>query len=97
MKFRFLASAKRDLIWFRNYYQTVFPEGSAKAREHYRLAKRVLLENPQAGRPASAAGVRELSIARTPFCFVYRVMAGTIEVIHVWDLRGDRPDVWSDD
>jgi toxin ParE1/3/4 len=95
MRIAFLGSTKSDLRWFRRYYEEVFPQGAARARAHYRLAKRLLRDNPQSGRPTGQPGMRELLIARTPFSFVYRLKAGTIEIVRVLDLRGDPPDVWS--
>lgn len=90
MKIVYLASARDDLVWMRTYYTRVFPEGSARAREHFRSAKRTLAANPELGRITDVATVRELQIARTPFSIIYRLDRGRIEVLRVWDGRAER-------
>jgi len=97
MRIIFLESNKRDLAWFRSYYENVFPEGHRRVGDRYRLTKRMLRNKPEAGRLVGQLGIRELLIARTPFSFIYRLNAGTIEILRVWDLRGDRPDNWGPD
>lgn len=88
MKIVFLPSTVRDIQWFRHYYQTVFPEGSAKARAQLRAIQTVLAANPYAGHPGDTGlEVRELSIPRTPFTLIYRVTADRIEVLRLWDTR----------
>lgn len=88
MRVVFLESAARDLQWFRHYYRTVFPEGSAKARAHVMASIRTLSGNPYAGHPSDVVpGVRELSIPRTPFVVIYRVTEAQIEVLRFWDTR----------
>ena len=51
----------------------------------------VLRGHPAVGRRVEGMpGIRELLIPRTPFSFIYRVVADRIEVLRVWDRRGDR-------
>lgn len=90
MKIAFLATAQRDLDWFRHYYQSVFPEGGAGARVQYRLAVAALRDNPRIGRPDEHQTHRVLVIPRTPFSFVYRITDARIEVVRVLDGRSDR-------
>ena len=88
MKIVFLESAAQDIQWFRFYYQSVFPEGSAKARDRLRAIQTTLAANPYIGHPSDAVrAVRELPIPRTPFIFVYRVTPTQIEVLRLWDTR----------
>ena len=88
MKIVFLPSAQRDLVWFRKYYERVFPEGAAGARLHYRRSLAILKDNPRIGHPTEDIGNRALPVLRTPFSIVYRLAPGQIEIIHVRDGRG---------
>ena len=91
MKLVFLPSTRSDLLWMRIYYAHVFPNGAKRAAEQYVRASGVIRNNPLAGRSIEEMeGVREFSIPRTPFSFVYRVIDDRIEVLRVWDQRGDR-------
>jgi plasmid stabilization system protein ParE len=88
MRIVFLESAAQDLLWFRHYYRAVFPDGSTRAREHFRAAVRTVSANPFAGHPNDTwPEVRELSIPRTPFVLIYRVTETQIEVLRLWDSR----------
>lgn len=88
MRIVFLESAARDIQWFRYYYQSVFPEGGAKARAQMMAIQATLAANPYAGRRSDTGyNVREFSIPRTPFVVVYRVMPTQIEVLRLWDAR----------
>jgi plasmid stabilization system protein ParE len=84
----FLRAALKDLVWFRQYYKAVFPEGSAKARTQFTSIIQVLIDNPFIGHISTDhIDVRELHIARTPFTVIYRIKDTTIEVLRVWDDR----------
>ena len=75
----------------RTYYAHIFPDGAKRAAEQYRRACSVIIDNPLVGRPVEEMqGVREFSIPRTPFSFIYRVIDDRIEILRVWDQRGDR-------
>ena len=88
MRIVFLESATRDIQWFRYYYQSVFPEGGAKARARMMAIHATLAANPYAGHLSDTGNnVREFSIPRTPFVVVYRVMPTQIEVLRLWDAR----------
>jgi plasmid stabilization system protein ParE len=95
VKIVFLASTKRDLAWFSEYYQRAFPEGRVNAAKHYLQTKAVLKDNPHIGHPSDEQGLREFSISRTPFVFVYRLNEQTIEIIRLWDNRAKRPKKWT--
>ena len=91
MKLVFLPSTRSDLLWMRTYYSRIFPEGARRAADQYRRVSSMLRDNPLVGRPVEdLEGVREFSIPRTPFSFIYRVVDDRIEVLRVWDQRGDR-------
>ncbi len=75
----------------RTYYAHIFPDGAKRAAHQYGRTCGVIRDNPLVGRPVEEIeGVRELSIPRTPFSFIYRVVDERIEVLRVWDQRGDR-------
>jgi plasmid stabilization system protein ParE len=91
----FLASTKRDLVWFGEYYQRSFAEGRVKAVAHYLQTKAVLKGNPNIGHPSEEDGLREFPISRTPFVFIYRVRGSDIEIVRLWDNRAKRPVKWT--
>ena len=91
MKLVFLPSTRADLAWMRAYYTRVFPDGSRRAAEQYRRACAIVRDHPSVGHAVDdIPDVRELSIPGTPFSFIYRLMEDRIEVLRVWDQRGDR-------
>ena len=66
-------------------------DGARRAASQYRGVCRLIGDNPSIGRPVEGmAGVREFSIPRTPFSFICRVKDERIEILRVWDQRGDR-------
>lgn len=88
MKIVFLESAAQDIQWFRYYDQSIFPEGSAKARDRLKAIQTTLAANPYIGQPSDTVKtVRAFSIPRTPFTLIYRVTASQIEVFRLWDTR----------
>jgi len=92
MRIVFLPSMVRDIQWFRHFHQSVFAVGSARARAQLRAVQTVLAANLYAGHPGDTGlEVRELSILRTPFTLIDRVMPDRIEVLRLWDMRqGER-------
>lgn len=89
MKIAFLPRAQIDLVWFRRYYERVFPEGAEGARSQYRHALAVLRNNPEIGHPTDE-GNRTFVVLRTPFSFEYRIANGRIEILRVRDGRADQ-------
>lgn len=91
MKLVFLPSTRDDLSWMRTYYARTFPGGARRAAEGYFEACSLVRDHPAVGKSVEGMpGVRELLIPRTPFSFMYRVTKDRIEVLRVWDQRGDR-------
>jgi plasmid stabilization system protein ParE len=78
------------------YYENVFPEGKQRASKHFAKAGKLLVAMPQLGRPVDDTAVREHAIAGLPFSFIYRIMDDRIEVLRLWDQRGERPETWID-
>ncbi len=88
----FRSSTIPDIKWFRRYYSSVFPEGEKLARHHYLQSCHMLAEYPLVGHLVGAdTPVRELSIPRTPFSFVYYVAGEEIVIIRILDARAERP------
>ena len=53
-----------------------------------KVIQKTLAAHPYAGHPSDTREmVRELSIPRTPFTLVYRVMPSQIEILRLWDSR----------
>jgi plasmid stabilization system protein ParE len=93
LKIVFLASASADLRWFQRYYGDIFPEGRARAGRQLQSAKTVIKQNPMIGHAIETRELREFLIPRTPFSLIYRVTIHRIEVVRVWDARGDRSTI----
>ncbi len=89
MEIVYLKRAQLDLTWMREYYSTVFTAGSERAREHFLSAEKLLLDYPEIGHETEFDNVRQLTIKRTPFSFIYRLTPTRIEVLRIWDGRAD--------
>lgn len=86
----FLAKAKADLRWFKQYYTNVFPEGKTNADKQFLLIQKTLKTNPFIGYPSEAVeNVREFPVHNTLFVFLYRVQESRIEILRVIDARSD--------
>ncbi|KQU62709.1 hypothetical protein ASC75_16130 [Aminobacter sp. DSM 101952] len=91
MKVVFLPSAGNDVLWFFRYYRTTFPEGRGNARKQMAKTLAILQDQPHIGHPVHGAVLREHPITRTPFSVIYRVADDRIEILRLWDGRGN-PD-----
>jgi toxin ParE1/3/4 len=89
MKVVFLESARHDLDWFKRYYSQIFPDGARQAAAHYKAAKTLLAHHPEIGRQSDTDGLREFTIPRTPFSFVYSIRNDRIEILRLLDGRSD--------
>jgi len=85
----YLPQAVADLRWMRRYYVSIFPQGAKRAREQVVATERLLSGNPHVGEMLGIADVREFPIRRTPFTFIYRIRSERVEILRVWDQRGD--------
>lgn len=85
MKLVYLSTAFPDIMWMRRYYRDVFPQGAKKAREQLVAVERLIMNNPDIGKPFHEG--RQFPITRTPFAIIYRLRGDTIEVVRVWDSR----------
>lgn len=93
MKVVFLPRAVADLGWFRQYYESVLPEGAGKARGQLTKTLETLRRHSLAGRTGEE-DTREIVIGRTPFVIVYRLSESRIEILRVWDQRAERAEDW---
>jgi hypothetical protein len=88
-------SATRDLVWFRHYYESVFPAGERAAKDSFDNAKAILRRHPFVGHPLEQVGVRELVVPRTPFSIIYTCTSDRIDFIRIFDQRAERPKRWT--
>lgn len=95
MRIIFLASARRDLGWFRQYYRVVFAAGKEHAGAHFKEAKQLLKSYPLVGHPSDTANLRELQVLKTPFALIYRIRGDEIQIVRLWDQRAERPASWT--
>jgi len=88
MRIVFLETSVDDLMWFRQYYRAVFPEGQQNARQRFENMTALLVANPYMGRPVPGyENVRKVALSRTPFSLIYRVTPKQIEVLRLLDGR----------
>ena len=87
MQIVYLSSTRADLLWLRRYYEQIFPEGRTRAKKQFRSMESLLMANPQIGHPTHRNDVREISIPRTPFSYIYRLKEDRIEILRIWDER----------
>lgn len=92
MRLVFLESALEDLEWMRYYYEKVFFQGRINAQKQFKQVQSLILDNPNIGHTTHKKGVREFSIPRTPFSYIYRIKPNQIEILRVWDERRDREE-----
>ncbi len=59
MRLVYLPSAVHDLLWLRSYYERVFSEGAAAARDAIWRAESLVLDNPHIGRTCGGCGSPE--------------------------------------
>lgn len=77
----------------RYYYENIFLEGLIKAQKQFHSTELLLSENPYIGHPTHRKGVREFSIPRIPFSYIYRIQQDRIEILRIWDERQDRANI----
>jgi plasmid stabilization system protein ParE len=89
MKLVFLPEAAKSLMWFRRYYELVFPAGASLAIKQFNMMKQILRDHPFIGQPIEGRESRIYHIPRTPFSVIYRVRDDRIEVLTLFDNRSD--------
>lgn len=91
MKVVYLRRALVDLAWFKAYYDAVFPEGAKLGHRKFSKTLDLIAAHPSMGRPLGKKGRREYSIPGIPFSVIYRASPDVIEIVRIWDERGERP------
>ena len=90
MQIKFLADAKADLRWFKQYYSRVFPAGRSKADQQYRALLMLLKSQPRAGhQDGDFPGVFEYVVPGIPFTVLYRINDDAIEIMRLYDQRSE--------
>lgn len=74
----------------RQYYESIFPEGRKKAQYQFHAIEQLLIENPFIGHELQQKNVREFSVPKTPFSYIYRTIPERIEILRIWDERQER-------
>ncbi len=88
MRLVYLESSIPDVIWFRQYYSSVFPEGRENADQSVLNLQALLKANPYMGQAVEGmAATRRVPVSRTPFVLIYRVKPDQIEVLRLRDSR----------
>ena len=83
-----LATARKDLAWFRRYYKSVFPEGKLNASAYFEKIVFLVAERPFAGEVIENVGLRRFPIPKTPFILIYRIATDNdLELVRVLDGR----------
>jgi plasmid stabilization system protein ParE len=95
MKVIILPSAETGVRWFQHYYAHAFPEGRRHAKARFSATLRVLESSPHIGTLMEDVTARKISITGTPFQFIYRVGKGRVEILKLWDGRGNPDDMTS--
>jgi plasmid stabilization system protein ParE len=93
MKVRFLPSTELGLRWYSHYYENIFPDGRKKAKARFSATLRLLESNPYIGTMVEGFEARKINISGTPFLFVYRVGKSRVQILKLWDARGDPVDM----
>jgi plasmid stabilization system protein ParE len=87
MRAVYLKRALRDLTWWRDYYENVFPEGKDNAYRQFEKTIGLLCGNPYLGHPTGRSRLREFSIPRMPFTLIYRIDGDVLRIARVVDQR----------
>jgi plasmid stabilization system protein ParE len=87
MQFVYVGNAAEDLRWMHRYYIVNFPEGRDRAWQRYLNSLRLLLLNPNIGKPYGSLIRRRHVVPNTPFVIYYDIKPGRLEILRVWDTR----------
>jgi plasmid stabilization system protein ParE len=91
MQIIYLESSLDDIEWVRFYYRNIFPSGKKEVIRQIKTAEQLLSNYPDIGQSYDDnKNIKELVISRTPFTFIYRIKSEKIEILRLWDQRGNR-------
>ena len=77
----------------RTLYSSVIFDEARRSSRRFRRVGDAVRRNPLIGHaPENMEPIRELSILRTPFSFIYRAVEDRMDILRVWGQRGDSAD-----
>ena len=92
MRIRFALSALDDLVRIREYLLERHGEAqAARVGARIRASIDLLLQFPYVGHGGKVPGTRVRKVTGQPYIVVYQVTEETIEVVHVYNERQERP------
>jgi plasmid stabilization system protein ParE len=90
MKVVYLETARDDILWFREYYESAFSSGQANARAQLLRTEALIVEFPKIGHSVDHAHeVFEYHIPKTPFSMIYRIVQNEIQILRLYDQRSE--------
>jgi len=84
LRVRWTTPAADDLEASQTHYLEKNPEAAREMAERVVAAKKLLLSQPELGRPGLRPATREWVVRDTPYILVYRVREDLVEILHVW-------------
>lgn len=84
MRVRWTTPAADDLEASQTHYLEKNPEAARKMAERVVASTKLLLNQPQLGRPGLRPTTREWVVRDTPYILVYRIHEDLVEILHVW-------------
>jgi plasmid stabilization system protein ParE len=92
VRIRFALAALDDLVRIREYLVERHGETqAARIGARIRASIDLLLQFPYAGHGGEVPGTRVRKVTGQPYIVIYRVTEETVEVVHVYHERQDRP------
>jgi len=92
VRIRFALSALDDLVRIREYLLERHGEAqAARVGARIRASIDLLLQFPYVGHEGKVPGTRVRKVTGQPYIVVYQVTEETIEVVHVYHERQERP------
>jgi toxin ParE1/3/4 len=83
MRVRVTHAARADLADIDAYIRRDSPEAAQRVTESLRARIELLGAFPNLGRPGKMPGTRELVISWLPYIVVYRLHAGSVEILRI--------------
>lgn len=91
MKLKWTRRALRQLAEAQDYIAKDNPTAARQIAERIAEAARLLLTQPEMGRPGRIAGTREWVVQRTQYFLVYRLYEDTLQILRVLHGKQDWP------
>jgi len=91
LKLKWTRRALRQLAEAQDYIAKDNPTAARQIAERIAEAARLLLTQPEMGRPGRIAGTREWVVQRTQYFLVYRLYEDTLQILRVLHGKQDWP------